>query len=188
MKLPTHVPLRLHQWGRFALLPVFSLFVLSACDGPFPQPTLTASPDTVDKGGTSTLTWTSPNAIGCAASGGWSGRIGGWSGSMASSGSKSTGALNTTTTYTLQCYNTRGCSWATATVYVRPSPSTVTLGASSTNSASYSFSCNPATVLGEALLKFEGVARPSGGLAPRACRAARNGSGAVVIRRCAGDA
>jgi hypothetical protein len=61
-----------------------------------PAATLTANPSMVAPGGASTLTWSSTNATACAASGGWSG-------SLPTSGSRSTGALTANTSYSLTC-------------------------------------------------------------------------------------
>ena len=77
-----------------------------------PTATLTAKPTVVAAGGTSTLTWTSTNATACAASGGWSG-------ARAGSGTQVTGAITTTTLYSLTCSGAGGTSSvATATVTV----------------------------------------------------------------------
>src|SRR6202453_4359004 len=60
---------------------------------PAPTITLSASPSTIASGKSSTVTWASTHATSCTASGGWSG-------SKATSGSQSTGALKANTTYT----------------------------------------------------------------------------------------
>ena len=75
--------------------------------------TLSASPTTVMAGSASTLTWSSTNATSCTASGSWSG-------SQATQGSVSTGALNSASTYSLSCTGTSGTASATATVGVTP--------------------------------------------------------------------
>src|ERR1700678_4785799 len=72
---------------------------LSACGGAapvtaLPTATLEASSTTLDAGGAATLTWSSFNATSCSASGGWSG-------TLDSSGSKSTGALGDDKTVSL---------------------------------------------------------------------------------------
>jgi len=77
-----------------------------------PTVTLSASPTSVSAGQSSTLTWASTNATSCSASGAWNGDPG-------LSGSKSTGALNQTSIYTLACTGAGGTSQpVTATVTV----------------------------------------------------------------------
>jgi hypothetical protein len=81
-------------------------------------PTLTASAASVVKGTSATLTWSSVNASGCTASGGWSG-------ALASSGSQVvTPTAVGTATYTLTCSNAAGVSAAASvaiTVTAAPS-------------------------------------------------------------------
>jgi hypothetical protein len=76
-----------------------------------PTVNLAASPGTVQTGANTTLTWSSTNATSCTASGGWLG-------SRATSGSSTTGALNTTTIYALACIGAGGTANKTATVTV----------------------------------------------------------------------
>jgi PQQ-like domain len=106
--------------------------VTVSASAPAPAPTvvLTANPTGVAPGGSSTLTWSSSNASTCTASAGWSG-------SKATSGSASTGALNATTSYTLTCSGATGTTpaSATATVAVMSTP-TVTLKANPAGVAS----------------------------------------------------
>jgi hypothetical protein len=64
-------------------------------------------------GAKSTLTWSSTNATSCSASGGWSG-------TLATSGSSSTAALTAATTYTLTCTGTGGSASENVTVAVIP--------------------------------------------------------------------
>ena len=80
---------------------------------PAPTVTLTANPLTVTSGGSSQLTWSSTNATSCTASGAWSG-------SKATSGSQSTGALTMLSIYTLSCTGAGGSAQASATVDVTP--------------------------------------------------------------------
>jgi hypothetical protein len=68
-----------------------------------PLATLTAYPTVVPTGGSSNLTWSSTNATSCSASGGWGG-------TQSTSGTKSTGALNATTSYSLICSGSGGAS------------------------------------------------------------------------------
>lgn len=76
-----------------------------------PAITLAASPTSVNSGASSMLNWSSSNATGCTASGGWSG-------GKTTSGSVTTGALNATTTYSLTCNGTGGSAAKSATVSV----------------------------------------------------------------------
>jgi len=86
-----------------------------------PSVSLTASPSSIASGATSLLSWSSSHATACTASGGWSGNL-------ATSGSKSTAALKATTTYTLTCTGDAGSVTASATVTVKPpSSGTATL-------------------------------------------------------------
>lgn len=80
---------------------------------PAPTVTLTASPSSITTGGSATLTWSSTNATACTASGAWSGN-------RATSGTGSTGTLNTTgiQSYTLTCTGAGGSGSATAVVTV----------------------------------------------------------------------
>ena len=78
---------------------------------PAPTLSLSASPGSISKGAAAMLSWSATNASSCSASGGWSG-------SMAMSGSKSTGALSGTTTYTLTCSGTSGTTPATQSTTV----------------------------------------------------------------------
>lgn len=75
---------------------------------------LQASASTVTTGGSVTLSWTSSNVSSCTASGAWSG-------SKATSGSESTGALNTvgSYTYTLTCTGSNGSASDSVTLTVQ---------------------------------------------------------------------
>jgi hypothetical protein len=70
---------------------------------PIPTAALTVKPSVIATGQTATLRWTSTNAATCTASGGWSG-------SLASSGSQASAALSTTTTFSLTCSGAGGNS------------------------------------------------------------------------------
>ena len=74
-----------------------------------PSVTLHASPTSVTSGGTSTLAWSTNDVTSCTASGGWSG-------SVATSGSQSTGAITTPTAYSLTCTGTDGSASTNVTV------------------------------------------------------------------------
>ncbi len=92
-----------------------------------PTLTLTASPTSVQSGSSSQLTWSTTNATSCTASGGWSG-------TKATSGSQSTGALAANTSYTLACSGAGGSVTQTASVAVTAAAGpTLTLGASPAN-------------------------------------------------------
>jgi hypothetical protein len=88
---------------------------------------LTATPQSVAVGGTSTLTWTSTNATSCAASGGWSG-------AQPSSGSQLTAAVTASTSYSLTCTGPGGTS----------APAAVTVGV--VPAATVSLTANPQSV------------------------------------------
>lgn len=81
-------------------------------------PALTASATSVTTGSSATLTWSSPNATSCTASGGWSG-------TLANSGSQSvTPSTVGTATYTLACMNSVGSSASSSVMLsvVAPAP------------------------------------------------------------------
>jgi hypothetical protein len=95
-----------------------------------PTLTLSASPASVTAGSSSTLSWSATNATSCTASGGWSG-------TLAVSGSQTTGSLATATNYALACTGAGGSVSKTVSVTVA-SPSqaavpTVALAASPTS-------------------------------------------------------
>ena len=95
---------------------------------PVPTVSLTANPTSVTSGGASTLTWSSTNATSCTASGGWSG-------TKATSGSQSTGALTANGNFTLTCTGAGGSANASAAVTVTAAPPvpTVSLTANPTS-------------------------------------------------------
>lgn len=70
---------------------------------------LTASPEYVQAGGTSTLRWNATGASDCTASGGWSG-------TRSASGSFTVGPLNASTTYQLSCDGPNGSGLAMVTI------------------------------------------------------------------------
>ena len=79
----------------------YALSVASA--PPVPLVTLSSDASSVSSGGTVNLIWTSQNATGCTASGGWSG-------SLPTSGTKTSSALTSSTTFTLTCKGPGGSS------------------------------------------------------------------------------
>ncbi|MFA7285863.1 MAG: peptidoglycan-binding protein [Candidatus Paceibacterota bacterium] len=68
---------------------------------PKPTVTLTATPDSVQSGGSTQISWTTKNATVCTASGGWTG-------TKATSGSQVISNLQTTTTFNLSCVGIGG--------------------------------------------------------------------------------
>jgi hypothetical protein len=95
-------------------LPGFTLVVASSgggTSGSNPSVKLSASPTTVASGAASMLTWSSTNAKACTASGAWSG-------AMATSGSKSTGAITGNKTYGITCTGASGTTAASASTTV----------------------------------------------------------------------
>lgn len=94
-----------------------------------PALTLSASPDTVTAGTTSTLTWSSTNTTSCTASGGWSGN-------QALSGSVKTAAISQSTAFTLDCTGSGGTVRKSVTVNL----------ASTTSAPTLSLSASPATI------------------------------------------
>ena len=76
-----------------------------------PTLTLQANPATVSAGQSATLTWTTTGAASCVASGDWAGNL-------ATSGSRSTGALNATSTFVLACSGPGGSVTRQASVAV----------------------------------------------------------------------
>ena len=100
---------------------------------PAPTVSLAANPSSVVSGASSTLSWSTTNATACTASGGWSG-------SQATSGSHSTGALKANATYTLTCTGAGGSAAQSATVTVSSPAPTVSLSASPSSIASGSSS------------------------------------------------
>jgi hypothetical protein len=83
---------------------------------------LSASPESVSSGESTTLTWSSTDADSCEASGKWSG-------SLATRGSKSTEKLSTDSTYTVTCKGDGGSASASLTVYMADQVPRVTFSA-----------------------------------------------------------
>ena len=78
-----------------------------------PSVALDVAPDTVHETSTADLNWSSTDASECVASGGWSGL-------KSLTGSESTGALTSTTAYTLTCTGPGGTAGQTVTANVTP--------------------------------------------------------------------
>jgi chitodextrinase len=96
------------------------------------QPTVTISaiPSSITPGNSSTVTWSSTNAISCTASGGWSG-------SQALSGTQTFTNITTSQTYTLTCSGKgrAGSATQSANVTVTPSPADTTAPSAPTSLA-----------------------------------------------------
>jgi hypothetical protein len=90
---------------------------------PTPVVSLSVGPSAISSGSSATLNWSSTHATSCIASGAWLG-------ATALSGSRSTGALTATSTYTLTCTGAGGSAAQSATVSVKPAAPTVSLAAS----------------------------------------------------------
>src|SRR4029079_19472420 len=75
---------------------------------PAPTVSLTANPTNISAGQSSSLSWSSTNASGCVASGGWSG-------TMSTAGSANV-TPDSTTSYTLACTGSGGTATESATV------------------------------------------------------------------------
>ena len=91
-----------------------------------PAITLSAAPLNIPANGSTLITWSTQHAASCSASGGDVG----WSANSGTSGSYSTPALATTTSYTLACTGPGGGNSKTATVTVVPPPSITSFTAS----------------------------------------------------------
>jgi hypothetical protein len=108
---------------------------------PLPTATLSVTPSAVALGGTASLTWSSTNANACNASGGWSG-------TLAPSGTQTSAPVSATTVYSLVCTGAGGATApVSATVALIPSamlsatPSSVVAG----QAAALSWSSSGAT-------------------------------------------
>jgi hypothetical protein len=88
----------------------YATFTSSGSGTPTPTVSLTANPTSITSGSSSTLSWSSTNAISCTASGAWTG-------SKATSGSLSVNPTSNST-YNLSCTGTGGTANASATVTV----------------------------------------------------------------------
>ncbi|HSX47872.1 MAG TPA: hypothetical protein VLF63_03795 [Patescibacteria group bacterium] len=80
---------------------------------PVPTVAISATPQIITNGQSSTLNWTSTNANTCVSSGSWSG-------SQQAQGSQNTGVLSQDSTFTLACTNTSGTATQSVTVTVTP--------------------------------------------------------------------
>ena len=121
-----------------------------------PTLTLTATPTTVDAGGSATLTWSSTHADSCLASGDWSG-------SKAASGNEIMGPLTGDTTYTLTCSGAGGSSNKTVAIAVGAN-NTPSIGGTPATSVDantvYSFIANASDADGD-ILTFSITNKPN---------------------------
>ncbi|MDA1076571.1 MAG: hypothetical protein O3A63_17725, partial [Proteobacteria bacterium] len=74
-----------------------------------PSVSFSASPSQVESGESTTLVWSSSDAVSCSASGGWSGEFD-------PDGSVVTGAITASTTFTLTCHGDGGSSTSQVSV------------------------------------------------------------------------
>lgn len=85
-----------------------------------PDVALSAAPDTIFAGASTTLTWSSsPGTTSCLASGGWTG-------ALPTSGSQESPLIYSSTTFNVRCLNEAGGTTASARVNVRPPEFTLT--------------------------------------------------------------
>jgi chitodextrinase len=97
--------------GNTRTYPTLAGAYISNTSSSAPTVSISAAPTTINSGQSSTLTWSSTNATSCSASGAWSGNL-------ATSGSQSTGALASTSIYSLACTGPNGSASASVTVTV----------------------------------------------------------------------
>src|SRR5450755_440949 len=91
-----------------------------------PVVTISATPSSVNSGGSSMITWSTSAASTCTASGGWTG-------AMSTKGAHITGALAHSTTYSLSCTGAGGTTRKSATVAINLSSCASTSGALTLN-------------------------------------------------------
>jgi hypothetical protein len=94
----------------------YGMYGLELAAGVAPTVTLTASASSVSSGQGVTLTWSSTNASSCTASA--TPAVSGWSGTLATSGSQTSGALTAATTFSLSCEGDGVTTTATASVSI----------------------------------------------------------------------
>ena len=126
-----------NQCSRALYLDVSSFYGPTPAPTPAPTVSLSATPTSVSIGAASTLTWTSTDATSCAASGAWSG-------TEPTSGSVSTGAINTASVYTLTCSGAGGSASASAAISIsNTSAFTTSLTQGMTITPPYTWTFNP---------------------------------------------
>lgn len=106
-------------WGSDAFGAIRFNGVTTDCVPPAPEALLTASPNPIDSGETSTLTWSSTNATSCVSAGGFST-------GNATSGNVTVGPLAATQSYSVTCTGSGGSDTATETVIVNQPQVSVT--------------------------------------------------------------
>ncbi len=94
-------------------------------DSPKPTLTMTATPTTIQSGGSAILTWSSTEASTCTGSGAWTG-------SLPNRGSYSIGSIGKTSAFTISCNGPAGAVTKSVTVNVTASNSASTLTATVT--------------------------------------------------------
>lgn len=96
-------------------IPVSALATVYINTPPAPTIRFTATPNVINAGNSSMLSWSTTNATSCYANGGpWSGT------KSVPTGTESTGPLSTTTSYVITCDGPNGSATANAVVYVNP--------------------------------------------------------------------
>lgn len=103
--------------GASSGIPGYGTYALSVGTGPpAPTVTLTSNEASVSSGGTVQLTWSSQNATSCTASDGWSG-------SEPTSGTATSPAITSSTTFTLSCTGAGGSANQSINIAVEPAKS-----------------------------------------------------------------
>jgi hypothetical protein len=127
---PAITPTQIYQALRISALPMGAApnvdagFGFIQADTAFIAPVMSLGASAVAPGGSTTLTWSTVDAASCVASGSWSG-------TMASSGSKSVTITGTApATYTLTCSNAAGTTAANSVTLTDVAPETPTIGLS----------------------------------------------------------
>jgi hypothetical protein len=123
--LPAHAPrIGIRRLGLISIVASIAASVLlqpaSAADAV--QVQLDSSSYWVNKGGVSKLSWSSTGATSCAASGGWSG-------SLPTSGTRTTAAIDAATNFTITCKGTDGTASASTKVWMLSEVPALTLTA-----------------------------------------------------------
>ena len=119
-----------------------SFAAIPATPAPAPTVSISTPPTFVPYGGTTLITWLSTNATSCYTAGG----SGSWGSVNGTSGSFQTGALTTTTTYSITCSGPGGQSpMQSVTVNVQPQP--IVVPQTTTVNATATYSCPTGSTL-----------------------------------------
>ena len=119
-----------------------SFAAIPATPAPAPTVSISTPPTFVPYGGTTLITWLSTNATSCYTAGG----SGSWGSVNGTSGSFQTGALTTTTTYSITCSGPGGQSpMQSVTVNVQPQP--IVVPQTTTVNATATYSCQTGSTL-----------------------------------------